>query len=498
LVSIQENLSPEKSSEPITQANLAMTGVLDSGSSATFLSPNMTESDAPIRNIRKSENPLLVEMPDGEALRTSHECNMIIQDMPEAGTHVHILPGLKSGNLYSLATFCDAGCEASFTSSGVMITHGGKTILTGQRDPTSKLWNLIIQHPGEQPPLAEDLIPTTYCYATRLLNPKIAEIVRFMHAALFSPLIGTLLQAVKKGFLNSFPGLAARNIKMYPPVSKAMAKGHMNQECKNQRSSSDKHLDKDDIYGSYFLPDDEKLEERTHDCYVASHWTQDGQIFTDQTGKFLIPARSGNTQIMIMYIYDANAILAVPMKSKMAEAHLEAYKTLVRMCIKAGFRPKLQKLDNEASQLLREYIDSESIQVNLVPPGIHHANAAERAIQTFKAHFIVRLSSLPPEFPLNLWDKLIQQSVMTINMLRASRLNPKLSAYAIMFGEFNFDRTPLAPPGTPVIVHEKPDNRKTWVAHGVEGFYIGPAMDHYRCFKAWIEKTQAERTCDTL
>jgi hypothetical protein len=319
-----------------------------------------------------------------------------------------------------------------------------------------------------------------------------------MHAALFSPLIGTLLQAVKKGFLNSFPGLAAHNIKMYPLVSKATAKGHMNQERKNQRSSSDKHLDEDDTFESYFPPDDEKLEEHTHHCYVASHWTQDGQIFTDQTGKFPIPARLGNMQIMVMYVYDANRILAVPMKSRTAEAHLKAYKTLVRTCIKAGFRPKLQKLDNEASQLLREYIDSESIQVNLVPPGIHRANAAERAIQTCKAHFITGLSSLPPKFPLNLWDKLIQQSVMTINMLRASRLNPKLSAYAIMFGEFNFDHTPLAPPGTPVIIHEKLDNWKTWAAHGIEGFYIGPAMDHYRCFKVWIEKTRAERICDTL
>jgi hypothetical protein len=51
---------------------------------------------------------------------------------------------------------------------------------------------------------------------------------------------------------------------------------------------------------------------------------------------------------------------------------------------------------------------------------------------------------------------------MTLNMLRASRLNPTLSAEAQLNGIFDFNRTPLAPPGTSVIIHEKPSVRQFW------------------------------------
>ena len=48
-------------------------------------------------------------------------------------------------------------------------------------------------------------------------------------------------------------------------------------------------------------------------------------------------------------------------------------------------------------------------------------------------------------------------------------MNPKLSGYAQLHGEFNYNVTPLAPPGTQVIVHEKPTVRETWASNGVKG-----------------------------
>jgi len=56
----------------------------------------------------------------------------------------------------------------------------------------------------------------------------------------------------------------------------------------------------------------------------------------------------------------------------------------------------------------------------------------------------------------------------------------------------------LAPPGTRVLVHEKPSARDSWSPHGVDGWYIGPALELYRCFKVWIWDTRNERVCDTL
>ena len=123
---------------------------------------------------------------------------------------------------------------------------------------------------------------------------------------------------------------------------------------------------------------------------------------------------------------------------------------------------------------------------------------AERAIQTYKNHFKAGLATLDPDFPLAEWDRLIPQANITINLLRASRSNPNLSAYAYLFGEFNYNQTPIAPPGTKVLAHAKPDNRASWAPHGDEGWYVGPSMDHYRCVNCYFPKTRSQRDVDTV
>ena len=42
----------------------------------------------------------------------------------------------------------------------------------------------------------------------------------------------------------------------------------------------------------------------------------------------------------------------------------------------------------------------------LVPPNVHRRNIAERAMRTFKAHFLEILSGVDPEFPKFMWDNL--------------------------------------------------------------------------------------------
>ena len=106
--------------------------------------------------------------------------------------------------------------------------------------------------------------------------------------------------------------------------------------------------------------------------------------------------------------------------------------------------------------------------------------------------------STDPNFPLSNWCRLLPQAELTLNLLHASRLNPKLSAYAQLEGTFDFTHTPLAPPGTQVIIHEKPTNRQTWAPHGTDGWYLGPALHHYQCYRVWVPRTHAERIVDTI
>ena len=183
----------------------------------------------------------------------------------------------------------------------------------------------------------------------------------------------------------------------------------------------------------------------------------------------------------MLYDYDSNAILVRPLRNRSAHEIQQVFTSVHAYLVTRGLRPRLHTLDNEASTILKEFLTAENVEYQLVPPHIHRRNSAERAIQTFKNHFITGLASTDPNFPLSNWCRLLPQAELTLNLLRPSRLNPKLSAYAQLEGTFDFNCTPLAPPGTRVIVHEKPTQRCTWAPHGIDGWYIGPALDQYQC-----------------
>jgi hypothetical protein len=44
--------------------------------------------------------------------------------------------------------------------------------------------------------------------------------------------------------------------------------------------------------------------------------------------------------------------------------------------------------------------------------------------------------------------------------------------------------------------HLKKD--KTWAPHGQDGWYIGTAMEHYRCYTVYISKTRSNRILETV
>ena len=90
-------------------------------------------------------------------------------------------------------------------------------------------------------------------------------------------------------------------------------------------------------------------------------------------------------------------------------------------------------MDNEASDTLKQAMTKYNETFQLVPPHTHRANAAERAIQTFKNHFKAGLASLDPDFPVTEWDRLLDQAFLTLNLLQSARVNPSLSAYAFIW-----------------------------------------------------------------
>ena len=108
------------------------------------------------------------------------------------------------------------------------------------------------------------------------------------------------------------------------------------------------------------------------------------------------------------------------------------------------------------------------------------------------------LASLDPNFPVHEWDRLLPQIIITLNLLRAARANPKLSAYSYMHGIFNYNRTPLVPMGCKVVAHLKPTARASWAANGDDGWTVVPTMEHYRCIECFFPITRSQRHVDTV
>ena len=149
-------------------------------------------------------------------------------------------------------------------------------------------------------------------------------------------------------------------------------------------------------------------------------------------------------------------MLLQPVKNCKAPTLLEGCKTVVRRLVQGGCKPKLQRPDNEVSELLKEHImHKQKINFQLVPPHKHRTNAAKRAICMGKNHLTAGWCSMNPDFPLHLWDQTIPCAEFARDLLCGSCLNPKLSAYEQIHRRCDFNRNPIAPPGMRCLAHEQ-------------------------------------------
>ena len=91
------------------------------------------------------------------------------------------------------------------------------------------------------------------------------------------------------------------------------------------------------------------------------------------------------------------------MKNKTSKEQIRAYKELLTRLKSSGIcDPKLHILDNEASKDFQKEIEKQC-KLQMVSLDTHRRNIAERAIQSFKNHFISILAGVDPSFPIFLW-----------------------------------------------------------------------------------------------
>ena len=188
----------------------------------------------------------------------------------------------------------------------------------------------------------------------------------------------------------------------------------------------------------------ENKKERDVYIKVVYMWDTKGTIYTNQTRQFHFRYRSENCYIMVMVAVESNSILVTPIKSRNNDELEQVYLLILKRIKQTGVEVRKNVLDSKCSASMKE-LTKNICELELVPPVCHQRNIAEMAIRTFKSHFVSILSGVDPYFLMSLWDKLLPQSELTLNLLRQSNVTPNVSVHAHQFGNFDYDRMPLAP-----------------------------------------------------
>ena len=153
-------------------------------------------------------------------------------------------------------------------------------------------------------------------------------------------------------------------------------------------------------------------------------------------------------------------------------------------------------MDNEASSYVCKLITN-TLQATYQKVALHchQPNAAEKAIQTVKYHYIPGLASTDAHFLKHSWDDLLPLTEFTLNMLWPMEMNFKTLAYIYLSGKHNYNSITLVPPKWKVLCFDDPTEHQAWALHGTEDFHLAPAQDNYHCYKCSIPTTRC--TCIT-
>ena len=307
-----------------------------------------------------------------------------------------------------------------------------------------------------------------------------AELIKYLHQTAFSLVKATWKKAIENGHFTTWPGLTSEAVEKYlPRHSQATDKGHMARQkqgirptTKSEKWAANKLRERradNSKEAAAWLNSEEAAEDMAPKqvetemnelfCATMAVNPKDGTTYMDCTGKFPVRSLDGMVTKFIMYDWSSNSILAEPIPNTKDETIIKVFREKLEYLKKRGFKPRFNILDNIASKAIVKFLKEEAgIGVQLVEPHNHQVNAAERAIRTFKSHFISGLCTCHADFPLVLWPQLVPQAQDTLNMLRRSRTHPKLLAYHVLEGVHDYNRVPFAPPGTPATVFNPPEN----------------------------------------
>ena len=461
--------------------------IVDSGATDSIL----RVSDLPNSiDVVTTQHPLTVEMPNSASISSIGKSAITIAGQP-IKAHIFNEKDLQLG-LIAVADYTSRGLTVSFTDTYHSIAKPDGTIISQTpKEPGKRLWPAaqIDARKGE-----DDMHASTASASLAIRNESAAEIVLWASATLGNPTPSTLEMACRRGYLGNYPNLTSKMIRDNWPNTLATAQGHLQMQRQGVQSTRPKQTKEK-------VPRHNKSHKgstQTSRTIEATLFDRNGNvIFADATGRFPLASVDGKEYILIMTY--KNYIKPIAFANRGADTYVKAFREGIRFFKNLGHNVRSIVLDNETSASLSKLFKDEKLSFQLVPPGIKRSNKAERAIQTFRNHFLAVLGSVHKDFPLNRWNLLLQHIETTLNLLHPFQDDITKSAYEGIFGEkYDFLQHPMGPAGTLVYVFELPSVRDTWATHGEVGFLLGAAMDTYRSYNCLIKSTGNPRTSNTV
>ena len=119
----------------------------DTGASKHYL----RNVDATIlTNVGQIDSSINVHLPNNEILKNKISGYIPIKQLLAPGQQAYVLPTLTNTSLLSIGQLCNDNCIAIFTKEKMLIIQQGQIILTGMRNYTDGLWDVLCKKSSQQ------------------------------------------------------------------------------------------------------------------------------------------------------------------------------------------------------------------------------------------------------------------------------------------------------------------------------------------------------------
>ena len=181
-----------------------------------------------------------------------------------------------------MGKLCDDGCEAKINKNVCKVYKDDETILIVPRCPNIGMYVLDILRPNP-PNLSNASLANKQHKLVNIHNFIDVDRIKFLHAAIRGPPLNTLKQAIRAGYLHSWPGLTEKSVnKLQEPDYTIL--GHIDHVRKNKLSTKVKEISEWDLTLETHLPS------KSHD-FLHKIIDIRNTIYIDQTGRFMCTSK---------------------------------------------------------------------------------------------------------------------------------------------------------------------------------------------------------------